>query len=596
MAARIEDYALIGDCETAALVSRDGSIDWLCLPRFDSDACFAALLGDRDHGSWRLAPAIECQEVHRQYRDDTLILETHYKSPHGSAVVTDFMPARDGAPNLVRIVEGRGGELPMRMQLAVRFGYGSIVPWVQHAGHGIRAIGGPDAVVLQSSVKTRGEGLTTVADFVIRRGEQKAFTLTWFPSHQPPPRRKSAAALLKQTEAWWREWSGRATYRGPYRRAVMRSLVTLKALTFAPTGGIVAAPTTSLPEQLGGTRNWDYRFCWVRDATMTLLALLSAGYLEEAAAWREWLLRAVAGSPSELQIAYGVRGERRLTELTLDWLPGYEHSRPVRIGNAASEQFQLDVYGELLDTMHQCRAHGLPPEPAARHLECAVVNFVAQAWDRPDEGIWEIRGPRRHFTHSRVMAWVAIDRAILDIERFGVEGPLDRWKALRTQIHDDVCRHGFHERLNSFVQYYGSTELDASLLMIPLVGFLPASDPRVKGTVRAIEERLRVDGFLLRYAASNAVDGLPPGEGVFLPCSFWLADNYVLAERREEATALYERLLGLCNDVGLLSEEYDPHARRLLGNFPQALSHIALIDTATNLARRAGAARQRSER
>jgi GH15 family glucan-1,4-alpha-glucosidase len=594
MSSRIEEYALIGDCETGALVGRDGSIDWLCLPRFDSDACFAALLGTTDNGRWILSPGQECRAIRRRYRGDSLVLETRYETDCGTVDVIDFMPMRTTAPALVRIVEGVTGRVPMRMQLLLRFGYGRIVPWVQRNGKGIRAIGGPDGVLLQADVDVHGEDLTSVADFMVAPGQRIAFSLKWFESHRDSPEPLDAAQMLHETEQWWSDWVSRSTYRGKWREAVTRSLITLKALTYAPTGGIIAAPTTSLPEKIGGSRNWDYRYCWLRDATMTLFALLSAGYTEESAAWREWLLRAVAGSPSDLQIAYGVRGERRLPELALDWLTGYENSRPVRIGNAACEQFQLDVYGELLDAMFQSRCTGLEPEAAAWNLECALVRFVETAWHLPDEGIWEIRGPRQHFTHSKVMAWVAIDRAVKSIKRFGLEGPLDEWQRLRTKIHDDVCSQGYSDRLNSFVQVYGSEELDAALLMIPLVGFLSADDPRVRGTVHAIERELLDEGFLRRYATSNRVDGLPPGEGVFLPCTFWLADNYVLTGRIGEAQEVFERLLELRNDVGLLAEQYDPHNARLSGNFPQALSHIALINTATNLSRTDGAAKLRS--
>ncbi len=593
MSMRLEDYALIGDCETAALVGRDGSIDWLCLPRFDGDACFASLVGNPDNGRWLLSPKARCRAARRRYRDDTLVLETSYETDSGAVAVVDFMPVRTELPVLVRIVEGTRGRVPMHMQFILRFGYGSVVPWVQGVERGIRAIGGADGVLLEADVELHGEGKTTVADFTVSAGQTVAFVMTWFSSYRAPAALKDAGLMRDETERWWRDWSARSTYQGPWRDAVVRSLITLKALTHAPTGGIVAAPTTSLPEHLGGGRNWDYRYCWLRDATFTLLALLGAGYVEEAAAWREWLLRAVAGSPSELQIAYGVRGERRLPELTLDWLAGYEDSRPVRIGNAATQQFQLDVYGEVLDAMFQCRANGLEPEAVAWNLERAIVGFVESAWSEPDEGIWEIRGPRQHFTHSKVMAWVALDRAVKSVQRFGLEGPLPRWQALKAKIHDEVCHQGYSRELGSFVQYCGGRELDAALLMIPLVGFLPADDPRVRGTLAAIERHLMADGFLLRYAPSNPTDGLPPGEGAFLPCTFWLADNYVLAGKRAAAEQIFERLLSLRNDVGLLSEEYDPHAKRLVGNFPQALSHIALINTATNLSHADGAARQR---
>ena len=493
------------------------------------------------------------------------------------------MPVRGDLPVLVRIVEGLDGSVPMHTQLVLRFAYGHIVPWVRSCPGGLRAIGGPDAVLVQGDVELSGKDLTTVADFVVSKGQRVAFSLAWYPAHRDPPAVPAPAELLADTENWWRRWASRSTYRGRWREPVMRSLITLKALTHAPTGGIVAAPTTSLPEEIGGIRNWDYRYCWLRDATLTLLALLSAGYVDEATAWREWLLRAVAGSPSELQIMYGVAGERRLPELSLDWLSGYENSRPVRIGNAASVQFQLDVFGELLDVMYQARCQGIEPEEADWNLETAIVRFLESAWSKPDAGIWEIRGPLKHLTHSKVMAWTAFDRAIRSIERFDLPGPIDRWRAVRQAIHDDVCRQAYDQQLNAFVQSYGGKELDAALLMMPLVGFLPIDDPRVRGTLAAIERELMVDGFLLRYATGNPIDGLPAGEGVFLPCTFWLADNYVLDNRRDEAEAIFERLLALRNDVGLLSEEYDPRGGRQLGNFPQALAHIALVNTATNI-------------
>ncbi len=595
MSQRIEDYAMIGDCETAALVGRDGSIDWLCLPRFDSDACFAALVGTEENGRWLIAPRNARRKVTRRYRDDTLVLETCFETDEGQVAVVDFMPVRLERPLAVRIVEGRRGTVPMHMQFILRFGYGKDVPWVRRAPQGIQAICGPDAIWLQSDVAMRGEGLTTVADFAVAQGESVAFSLSWYPSHKDAPSTPGARQALEETERWWRDWSGRSTYQGPWPEAVKRSLITLKGLTHAPTGGIVAAVTSSLPERLGGVRNWDYRYCWLRDATFTLFALLAAGYVDEAAAWREWLLRAVAGSPSGLQIVYGVRGERRLPELTLDWLGGYENSRPVRIGNAASEQFQLDVYGELLDAMYQCRCHGLDPSEAAWDLECALLGFVESAWSRPDEGIWEVRGDRRHFTHSKVMAWVALDRAVKSVERLGMPGRLDAWRALRHTIFEEVCRHGYSESRHAFVQYYGGEELDAALLMIPLVGFLPIDDPRVQGTLAAVERHLMVDGLVRRYAEWNDADGLPPGEGMFLACSFWLVDNYALAGRQDDARRVFERLLQLRNDVGLLSEQYEPRAARLLGNFPQALSHIGLINSALNLAHERGTLGRRSD-
>jgi GH15 family glucan-1,4-alpha-glucosidase len=591
--AHIEDYALIGDCHTAALVGRDGSIDWLCLPRFDAGACFAALLGTPEHGRWLLAPAGDVRSTRRRYRGDTLILETEFQTADGSVAVIDFMSPRTEAPVLVRIIEGRQGQVPMRCHLTIRFDYGSIVPWVRRVGEAIHAVAGPNALRLRTDVKLRGENLTTVAEFPIAAGQRVPFVLTWFPSHQPPPPDVDPEQALRDTDNWWRAWSQRCTNDGEWREAVLRSLITLKAITYAPTGGILAAATTSLPEQLGGVRNWDYRYCWLRDATFTLYSLTSAGYHDEAAAWREWLLRAVAGKPSELQILYGLAGERRLTEMELNWLPGYEGSRPVRIGNAAADQFQLDVYGEVIDAIYQCRRCGLAPEEPAWRLEQALVGFVESAWQKPDEGIWEVRGPRRHFTHSKVMAWVALDRAVKAIECFHLDGPLERWRGLRDTVHDEVCRKGFNADLGAFVQFYGSDRLDASLLMIPLVGFLPPSDPRARSTVEAIQCHLMTDGFVSRYETIAAVDGLPPGEGAFLACTFWLADNLVLLGRQAEARRVFERLLGLRNDVGLLSEEYDGAARRLVGNFPQAFAHVGLVNTAHNLSQAEGPAHHR---
>ncbi len=582
---RVEDYALIGDTHTAALVSREGSLDWLCVPRFDSPACFAALLGTADHGRWLIRPSGDITTIRRRYRGETLVLETQYVTETGTVTVLDFMPPRDRDINVVRIVVGVKGTVRMRMEMTIRFDYGSIVPWVSHERRLLKAVAGPDSVYLQTEVDLRGEGFSTVADFTVSAGQQIPFTLTWRASHDAPPRPLITERALSESEQWWKKWSTRCIYQGPWREAVVRSLITLKALTYAPTGGIVAAPTTSLPELLGGVRNWDYRYCWIRDATFTLYALLLAGYHSEAKAWREWLLRAVAGKPSDLQIMYGIGGERRLTELELNWLPGYEQSAPVRIGNAASRQFQLDVYGEIMDTLHQARQLGLVPDEDSWRVQHALMEFLESAWDRPDEGIWEVRGPRRHFTHSKVMAWVAVDRAVKAIEHCGVEGPLEKWTALRAKIHDQVCREGYDSSRGTFVQYYGSTSLDGSLLMIPLVGFLPPSDPRVRGTLQAIERELKVEGFVMRYRPSGEVDGLPHGEGVFLPCSFWLVDNLVLAGRHEEARQLYDRLVGLSNDVGLLSEEYDLKNKRLVGNFPQAFSHVSLIDSAYGFSR-----------
>jgi GH15 family glucan-1,4-alpha-glucosidase len=585
MAVPIEDYALIGDTHTAALVSRQGSIDWLCLPRFDSPACFAALLGDRSNGRWLLAPAGPVREVRRRYQGDTLVLETEYRTDDGVVRVVDCMPPRQWDPDVARIVEGVRGRVPMRMELTIRFDYGSIVPWVRHIDGALHAVAGPDSVWLRTPVPVRGENWTSLADFTVAEGERVPFMLTWHASHRPAPRRIDPVQALGDTEAWWGQWASRIDYGGGWQDAVIRSLLTLKALTYAPTGGIVAAPTTSLPEQLGGVRNWDYRYCWLRDATFTLSALMLAGLADEAMAWREWLLRAVAGQPRQMQILYGVGGERRITEQELDWLGGYEGARPVRVGNAAVHQFQLDVYGEVMDTLHLGRHIGLESDEPAWDLQQALLEFLESKWREPDEGIWEIRGPRRHFTHSKVMAWVALDRAIKAVELSGHQGPVDRWRAVRRELHDEVCREGYDAERDTFVQFYGADHLDASLLQIPLVGFLPAGDPRVKGTVAAIQRELTVDGLVHRYPpqGSQSVDGLPPGEGAFLACTFWLADNLALMGRREEALAIFERLLTLRNDVGLLAEEFDPASDRQLGNFPQAFSHVALVNTANYL-------------
>ncbi len=596
MASRIEDYALIGDSYSAALVARDGSIDWLCLPRFDSGAVFAALLGTREHGRWLLAPRGAVRAVRRRYRAGTLILETDFETADGVVRVVDCMPERTRAPDLVRVVEGIRGHVPMVLELLIRCDYGSIEPWVQAIEGGLWAIAGPDSFLFRTQVPLRWENGASVADFLVSAGQRVGFTLTWHPSHEPSPPLRDTGEAITDTEAWWRHWSERCTYTGPWRDEVLRSLITLKALTYAPTGGIVAAATTSLPEQLRGVRNWDYRYCWLRDSTFTLLALLNAGYREEAQAWRQWLLRAVAGKPAATNIMYGLAGERRLTELELEWLPGYDGARPVRIGNAASRQLQLDIYGEVLDVMYQARRFGLQPEDAGWRLEEALVAFVETAWERPDEGIWEVRGPRRHFTHSKVMAWVALDRAVKTVEHFQVDGPVERWRLLRDTIHEQICRQGFDPHLNAFVQSYGSQELDASLLLLPLVGFLPAADPRVQGTVAAIERHLMRDGLVHRYTSTASVDGLPPGEGAFLACTFWLADTYMLLGRDQDARRLFERLLALRNDVGLLSEEYDLQAQRLVGNFPQALSHIGLVTTALNLSpQEAAPAEQRQQ-
>jgi GH15 family glucan-1,4-alpha-glucosidase len=584
----IEDYALIGDSQSAALVGADGSIDWLCFPRFDSGACFAALLGTPEHGRWLLAPEGEVLRRGRRYRGDSLVLETEFRTESGTARVVDCMPVRTQWPDVVRVVEGVEGQVRMRMELIIRFDYGSIIPWVRSIGKDVLlAVGGPDALELRTPVPTRGEGLTTVASFDVRKGDQVPFLLSWHPSHERSPHLRDPVRELVHTERHWQRWADACTYQGPWREAVVRSLVTLKALTYAPTGGIVAAPTTSLPEQLGGVRNWDYRYCWVRDATLSLYALLQGGYHEEARAWRNWLLRSVAGTPGDLNSLYGVAGERRLPELELPWLPGYQGAKPVRIGNAATTQLQLDVYGELMDALYTSARVGLrlPTDENAWRLEVALMKWLETRWSLPDEGIWEVRGPRRHFTHSKVMAWVALDRAVKSIEQFHLDGPVDRWRAVRDQIHADVCQKAWDPKQRSFTQYYGGDALDSSLLLIPQVGFLPASDDRVRGTVEAIQRNLLHDGLVCRYLTDpeGSVDGLPPGEGAFLPCTFWLADALAMIGRRDEARELFGRLLGLANDVGLLSEEYDPIAKRLVGNFPQAFSHIALVDTAANL-------------
>ncbi len=581
----IEDYALIGDCHTAALVGRDGSIDWLCLPRFDSSACFAALLGEPGHGRWLIAPAEEGSRSQRRYRGDTLILETEFESSEGAVRIIDCMVLSDERRDIVRIVEGLRGRVAMRMELIVRFDYGSIVPWVRQLDGVLLATAGPNTLELRTDVPTRGEDMKTVAEFDVAAGQRTSFVLNYHVSHEAAPPALDPEQALEEAKLKWQKWSDRCEYQGRWRDAVMRSLITLKALTYYPTGGIIAAPTTSLPEQPGGVRNWDYRYCWLRDATFTLNALLAAGYHDEAAAWRDWLLRAVAGSAADLQVLYSVTGERRIDEYEVTWLPGYGGAAPVRVGNAASTQFQLDIYGEVMDTLYQARCAGVDPEPHAWEIVTILLEFLEGNWQRPDEGIWEIRGPRQHFTHSKVMAWVAFDRAVKAVERFSMKGPVERWRTVRDTIHAQICADGFDAQRNTFVQHYGSTQLDASLLLIPLVGFLPPDDPRVRGTVEAIERDLVADGLVLRYSSASNVDGLPPGEGVFLPCSFWLAQNLALIGRQQEAEALFERLLALRNDLGLLSEEYDPRARRMLGNFPQALTHMALINTACVLSR-----------
>jgi GH15 family glucan-1,4-alpha-glucosidase len=633
MAARIEDYALIGDMQTAALVSRDGSVDWLCLPRFDSPAVFAGLLGTDEHGFWRIGPADPVPVVppvaeqvpepmsfdtsgefralpptaaapaqpatRRRYRGDSLILEQEWDTPRGTVRVIDFMPPRGlpergAVPQMIRIVEGVSGRVRMRSALRMRFSYGRIVPWVHkvedpgNAGNDRTvAVAGPDSVWLDGEAETYGRNLTTYADFTVQAGQRIAFALTWQPSHLGAPDQPDAEEALGTTEEFWLDWASQCTYQGPYREAVIRSLITLKALTYAPTGGIVAAPTTSLPEDIGGVRNWDYRYTWLRDATITLSSLLRTGYRDEARAWREWLLRAVAGDPENLQIMYGIAGERELTEATLDWLPGYENSGPVRIGNGAAEQLQLDVYGEVVEALHLAHMTGLARNDHAFLLQLRLIGYLEEHWRDPDEGIWEVRGPRRHFVHSKVMAWVAVDRTIRMIEETPHEGPLERWRQLRDDIHEDVCENGFDRDRNTFTQSYGSQQLDASLLLIPQVGFLPPDDKRVIGTIEAIQrELLTTDGFVLRYPTNGGeegLDGLPGDEGAFLACSFWLADDLAMIGRVAEARALFEKLLSIRNDVGLLAEEWDPRLKRQVGNFPQAFSHVPLIDTALRL-------------
>ncbi|AWM38770.1 Trehalase [Gemmata obscuriglobus] len=583
---RIEDYALIGDCHTAALVGRDGSLDWLCLPRFDSPACFAALLGTADHGRWTVAPAEDVMRVSRTYRGDSLVLETTFTTPGGEVTVVDCMPVRTAQPDVVRLVIGRRGVVRMRTHFAPRLDYGSLAPWVRPEGGGVVAVGGPEALHLRAPVPLRIDGWAAAAEFEVRAGEEVPFVLTWHPSHTPLHPPIDARAAVNGTAAWWQAWADRCTYEGEYRDAVVRSLVTLKALTYAPTGGIVAAPTTSLPEHIGGVRNWDYRYCWLRDATFTLAALLQSGYADEAKAWREWLLRAVAGKGADLRIMYGVGGERRLPETELPWLPGYEGSQPVRVGNGAYDQFQLDVFGETLDCLHLARHYGLSAAADDWRVERELLGRLEDVWREPDEGIWEVRGPARHFTHSKVMAWVAFDRAVKDVERFGLGGPVDRWRALRDGLHAEVCARGFSRERNAFTQFYGSTEVDAAVLVMAEVGFLPPTDPRLVGTVAAVESDLVRDGFVDRYRTESGVDGLPKGEGAFLLCTFWLADNYALMGRTEDARRVLERVLAVRNDVGLLAEEYDPVARRQLGNFPQAFSHLGLVNTARNLTQR----------
>ncbi len=592
VAGRIEDYALIGDMQTAALVCRDGTVDWLCLPRFDSHAVFAGLLGTEEHGFWRLGPAFPPGSEppaadRRRYRGDSLVLESEWDTPRGTVRVIDFMPPRDGAPQLVRIVEGVSGRVPMRSALRMRFSYGWVVPWVHRVDTRTVAVAGPDSVWLDTEVDTYGKDLTTYSDFTVAPGDRIAFTISWQPSHKEPPALPEPEAALEATEAFWREWVEHCTYHGPYRDAVVRSLITLKALTYAPTGGIVAAPTTSLPEEIGGVRNWDYRFTWLRDAAITLSSLLRTGYREEARAWREWLLRAVAGDPENLQIMYGIAGERELAEAELTWLPGYENSQPVRVGNGAAGQLQLDVYGEVTEALHLAHMTGLARNDYASVLQLKLIGYLEDHWDEPDEGIWEVRGPRRHFVHSKVMAWVAVDRTVKLIESGDVDGPLERWRELRDAIHRDVCEKGYDAERNTFTQSYGSKELDASLLLIPQMGFLPPDDKRVIGTIEAIQRELSTeDGFVMRYPTAGedaGVDGLEGDEGAFLACSFWLADDLAMIGRVDEARRLFEKLLALRNDLGLLAEEWDARNQRQVGNFPQAFSHVPLIDTALRL-------------
>ncbi|MDB5368172.1 MAG: glucoamylase [Rhodospirillales bacterium] len=583
---RIEDYALIGDCETAALVGRDGSIDWLCWPCFDSGACFAALVGTRDNGRWRIAPVDATARVTRHYRDGTMILVTRFETDDGVVELIDCMPQHDLTSSVLRLVVGISGRVRMAMDLTLRFDYGSSIPWVTRLDDGaLRAIAGPDMTVLRTPVALRPEGMAHVADFEVEAGQRVPFALTWLPSWNGAPPVLDVEREIEASYAAWCEWSSACKIGGPWAPIVLRSLLTLKTLTYAPTGGMVAAPTTSLPEFIGGERNWDYRYCWLRDATMTLHALMRGGRYDEARAWRDWLLRAAAGAPAQLQIMYGIRGERRLPEWEAGWLPGYEGSVPVRIGNAAAQQVQLDVYGEVIATLYNARVGGLARDDASWALECALVNHVGEVWREPDEGLWEVRGPRQHFTFSKAMCWLALDRAVKSVERFGLPGDVESWRALRDEIHHDVCTRGFDSSRGHFTQAYGDGLLDGSLLLLPQIGFLPIDDPRITGTIDAIEKRLVVDGFVLRYDTGRTLDGLPPGEGAFLACSFWLVDAMTMQGRIDEATELFERLIGLANDVGLLAEEYDPHAKRQLGNFPQAFSHVALVNSAYNLLR-----------
>ncbi|MCK1345602.1 MULTISPECIES: glycoside hydrolase family 15 protein [unclassified Bradyrhizobium] len=592
MSQRIEDYALIGDCETAALVGRNGSIDWLCWPAFDSDACFAALLGTHKNGRWLIAPSEDVTATSRRYLGDTLILETRFETDGGTVALIDFMPPRGKASDIVRLVRGVSGTVKMRMELVIRFGFGVDIPWVRRIDHSLLAVAGQDMTVLRTPAKTRGEDLTTVSDFEVKAGETVPFVLTYGPSHLEPPAPIDPEVALKETEKFWQDWCSHCNRDGDYRDLIVRSLITLKALTFAPTGGIVAAPTTSLPEKLGGARNWDYRFCWLRDATFTLLALMNSGYTEEASAWHNWLLRAAAGSPANMQIMYGIWGQRRLLEWEAGWLDGYEGAQPVRVGNAAHAQLQLDVYGELIDAFHQSRMAKLKLDDESWALECAVLKHLAEVWDQPDHGIWERRGQPKHYVFSKVMTWVAFDRGIKSAETFGFKAPLLHWRTLRDAIHRDVCNRGFDAEENAFVESYGSKLLDASVLLLPSVGFLEASDPRIRGTIAAMEKHMMPDGFVLRHDPREVSEEKQPIEGAFLACSLWLADAHVLAGDLDKAQALFDRVVGVANDVGLLAEEYDSGARRQTGNFPQALTHIALVNTAHNLS----AARQGSKK
>ncbi|HLI03324.1 MAG TPA: glycoside hydrolase family 15 protein [Terracidiphilus sp.] len=596
MSAVIEDYGIIGDCETVALVGRNGSIDWLCWPRFDSDACFAALLGTPENGRWLIAPTSAVKSTRRKYRDHTLILETRYETVDGAVTVIDFMPHRSGHSDLVRIVRGESGQVRMGMELAIRFDYGVSVPWIFPIGEGLlHAITGPHLIAINGGAELTCSGGKVTSDFAVVRGQTVSFVIMHGSSHESPPLPVSATAALAQTERFWLDWVGQCTYRGIARDAVERSLIVLKALTYEPTGGIVAAPTTSLPEEIGGQRNWDYRYCWLRDATLTLLAFMNAGYKNEAKAWRDWLLRAVAGKASQDQIMYGLAGERRLLEWEVPWLSGYERSLPVRVGNAAATQLQLDVYGEVADAIHQARKYILSIPEQSASIQRAWISYLEKIWTEPDEGIWEVRGKREHFTHSKVMAWVAVDRAIKDFEGFNLPAPFDHWRRLRDRIHQDVCRNGFNAEVGAFVQSYGSTALDASLLLIPLVGFLPVSDPRVVATIEAIERKLTVNGFVLRYDLEKTDDGLAGHEATFLLCSFWLVDCLTMLGRRDDALNLFHKLLDVRNDLGLLAEEYDPAAGRQLGNFPQAFSHIGLVNSAVNLSRAIAPVSQRTD-